>query len=202
MANIGILGGTFDPIHLGHMTLAEEAIKEFGLDQMLFVPNHVPWMKKDRQITDDVHRIEMVKAAISSYERYSLSMVDMEAGGDSYTYRTLEMLKEQYPNDTFYFILGADSLLTIEKWMHPEKIFANAAILAAVRDDCDMDELTVQQQKLVKIYGADIRLLHMKAIDISSTYIRKHFYSEKKAQDMLPKETAAYIKAHGLYGSK
>lgn len=202
MANIGILGGTFDPIHLGHMTLAEEAMKEFGLDQMLFVPNHVPWMKKDRQITDDVHRIEMVKAAISSHERYSVSMVDMEAGGDSYTYRTLEMLKEQYPDDAFYFILGADSLLTIEKWVHPEKIFANASILAAVRDDCDIDELTVQQQKLAKTYGADIRLLHMKAIDISSTYIREHFYDEKKAQDMLPKETAAYIKAHGLYGSK
>ena len=202
MANIGILGGTFDPIHLGHMTLAEEAMKEFGLDQVLFVPNHVPWMKKDRQITDDVHRIEMVKAAISSHERYSLSMVDMEAGGDSYTYRTLEMLKEQYPDDAFYFILGADSLLTIEKWVHPEKIFANASILAAVRDDCDMDELTVQQQKLAKTYGADIRLLHMKAIDISSTYIREHFHDEKKARDMLPKETAAYIKAHGLYGSK
>lgn len=202
MANIGILGGTFDPIHLGHMTLAEEAMKEFGLDQMLFVPNHVPWMKKDRQITDDVHRIEMVKAAISSYERYSLSMVDMEAGGDSYTYRTLEMLKEQYPDDNFYFILGADSLLTIEKWVHPEKIFANASILAAVRDDCDIDELTVQQQKLVKTYDADIRLLHMKAIDISSTYIREHFHDKKRAQDMLPKETAAYIKAHGLYGSK
>lgn len=202
MANIGILGGTFDPIHLGHMTLAEEAMKEFGLDQMLFVPNHVPWMKKDRQITDDVHRIEMVKAAISSHERYSLSMVDMEVGGDSYTYRTLEMLKEQHPNDTFYFILGADSLLTIEKWVHPEKIFANASILAAVRDDCDIDELTVQQRKLVKTYDADIRLLHMKAIDISSTYIREHFHDEKKAQDMLPKETAAYIKAHGLYGSK
>ncbi len=201
MANIGILGGTFDPIHVGHMALAKEAVKEADLQKMLFVPNHVPWMKKDRQITENIHRIEMVKAAIAPHETYELSMVDMEAGGDSYTYRTLEMIKEQYPGDNLYFILGADSLITIEKWVHPEKIFANAIILAAVREQCDLEGLEVQKKRLQERYHADIRLLHMKAIDISSTFIREHFYDDDRARNMVPDKTAKYIERHRLYRS-
>lgn len=199
MAKIGIIGGTFDPIHLGHMALAEAAMREVKIQKVLFVPNHVPWMKKDRFITSETHRIEMVKAAIEDEPAYELSLVDMEAGGDSYTYRTLEMLKERYPEDELYFILGADSLLTIEKWAHPDKIFCNAGILAALRDDCDMEKLSEQKDKLTEQYGADIRLLHMQEIDISSTFIREHFYDDMTVMDMLPGKTADYIRKHQLY---
>lgn len=202
MSKIGIMGGTYDPIHLGHMQLAEQALTEQKLDKIIFVPNHVPWMKKERHITEENHRLEMVRLAIEDHPDYELSLVEIEAGGNSYTYQTLETLKKQRPEDLFYLILGADSLLSIEKWAYPEKIMKNAAILAAVRDDCDMRELSLQKEKLVKQYDARIFLLHMTPVHISSTVIRNAFYKEPEIAKMLPEKVAEYIRQNHLYTSE
>ncbi|MGN0132922.1 MAG: nicotinate-nucleotide adenylyltransferase [Lachnospiraceae bacterium] len=199
MSKIGIMGGTFDPIHNGHMQLAEQAFKQQKLDKILFIPNHIPWMKKDRKITDEVHRLEMVRLAIEAFPSYELSTVEIETGGNSYTFRTLETLRKQYPKDEFYFILGADSLFSIESWVHPEKIMEYAVILVAVRDDCDMQKLTEQSNKLISGYHARIFTLHMPPIDISSTRIREQFYTDQMVEQMLPAKVAAYIREHHLY---
>jgi nicotinate-nucleotide adenylyltransferase len=199
MAKIGIMGGTFDPIHMGHMQLAGQALTELGLDKILFVPNHIPWMKKDREITPQQHRLEMVRLAIEDFPMYELSMVEMETGGLSYTYQTLAHLKKQYPDDTFYFILGADSLLAIEQWMHPEKIMHTAILAAAVRDDCDRQKLAAQQERLVRLYQAQIVLLTMSAIPVSSTKIRAEFYNNPQIAKMLPDKVADYIRYQHLY---
>lgn len=201
MSKIGIMGGTYDPIHLGHMQLAEQALTEQKLDKIIFIPNHVPWMKKERHITEENHRLEMVRLAIEDHPDYELSLVEVEAGGNSYTYQTLETLKKQYPEDVFYLILGADSLLSIEKWVHPEKIMENAAILAAVRDDCDKDMLTKQAHYLTDKYHGQICLLDMPPMDISSTKIRNEFYDNSGIPKMLPEKVAEYIRQNHLYCS-
>lgn len=199
MSKIGIMGGTFDPIHNGHMKLAEQAYIQYSLDKLMFVPNHIPWMKADREITAETHRLEMVRLAIEDFSRYELSMIEIEAGGNSYTYQTLETLKKMLPEDELYFILGADSLFSIENWIHPEKIMANATLLAAVRDDCDNNDLTAQCQKLTHKYGASIFPVSMPPIDISSTRIRACFYRDPEIAKMLPPKVAEYIIRHHLY---
>lgn len=199
MSKIGIMGGTFDPIHIGHIRLAEQALTEAALDFVLFIPNHIPWMKNDRAVTKAEHRVAMVKLAIEDNPAFKLSTVEIDAGGNSYTWQTLAKLKEQYPEDEFYFILGADSLLSIEKWAHPEKIFENAVILAAVRDDCDKAKLKEQKEALAGKYRARIQLLSMPPVAVSSTKIRQEFYTDSQIRELVPEKTAAYIVQNHLY---
>ena len=199
MSKIGIMGGTFDPIHIGHIQLANQALTEKELDFILFVPNHTPWMKHDRAVTKAEHRAAMVELAIEDNPAFKLSTVEIDAGVNSYTWQTLEKLKEQYPEDEFFFILGADSLLSIEKWAHPEKIFINAVILAAVRDDCDKTKLDKQKEKLTEKYHARIQLLSMPPMDVSSTKIRQEFYNDSQIRNLVPEKTATYILQNHLY---
>lgn len=199
MSKIGIMGGTFDPIHIGHMQLAEQALTEKELDFVLFVPNHTPWMKYDRTVTEAEHRAAMVRLAIEDNPAFKLSTVEIDAGGNSYTWQTLETLKEQYPGDEFFFILGADSLLSIEKWANPEKIFKNAVVLAAVRDDCDKEKLEKQKEMLTEKYDARIQLLSMPPISVSSTEIRQEFYTDSRIRKLVPEKTADYILKNHLY---
>ncbi len=201
MSKIGIMGGTFDPIHIGHMQLADQAFKEYELDKILFLPAHIPWMKKDRQITKESHRLEMVRLAIEDFPYYELSLVEIEAGGISYTCQTLETLKKRCPEDEFFFILGADSLLSIDKWVHPEKIMQMAVILAAVRDHCDRNMLEKQRYELINKYHGHIFLLEMPPVHISSTLIRQEFYHDPKIAKMLPEKVAEYIRQNHLYSA-
>lgn len=199
MSKIGIMGGTFDPIHIGHIQLAEQALTESELDSILFIPNHIPWMKQDRTVTKAEHRVAMVKLAIADNPAFRLSTIEIDAGGNSYTWQTLERLRTQYPKDEFSFILGADSLLSIEKWAHPKKIFENAVILAAVRDDCDKEKLEKQKEALIEKYHGEILLLSMPPVAVSSTKIRQEFYNNSQIRKMIPDKVAEYIIQNDLY---
>lgn len=200
MLHIGIMGGTFDPIHLGHIQLAEQALNEVHLDRILFMPNHTPWMKRGRGVLDIEHRLNMVRLGIEGHPSFELSLVEIEAAGDSYTYQTLETLKKDYPKETqFYFIVGADSLFNMEDWVHPELILQNAVILAAVREGHDREALNKQRERLIRLFGGEIRLLSMEQVDISSTRIREEFYRSASVKEMLPKKVAEYIAQHHLY---
>lgn len=202
MAKIGLMGGTFDPIHNGHIALAKQALAEFSLDRILFIPNHCPWMKSGRRIADAKDRIDMVQAAIKDEPRFDISYIEIEAGGNSYTCNTVAQLKKEHPEDSYYFILGADSLFTIDQWLHPEIIFQCVTILVAVRDDCDLDALKIQKEYLESKYKGDIRLMHMQKIEISSTYIREHFYTSENVHQMLPALVYQTIKERQLYRDK
>lgn len=222
MAKIGIMGGTFDPIHNAHIALAKQALTEYDLDKVLVIPNHIPWMKSDRKITPDEDRINMTKLAIKNEEKMEVSLIEIEAGGNSYTYETLQHLKEINPCDELFFIMGADSLLSFEKWKHPESILKNATLLVTVRDDCDFDGLESQKNHLLELFGGDIQFLHMNLMPVSSTLIRDslHQYyvlknSPVKSEDCnnayqfmecndlldsyLPKLVKEYILSHNLY---
>ena len=122
MSKIGIMGGTFDPIHNGHLLIGIQAKEEYDLDQIWYMPNGQPPHKKDHKITDKNHRCNMVKFALEGQKGMIFSDFEIKRPGNTYTAQTLSLLRAAYPQNKFYFILGADSLYEIEQWYHPEQI--------------------------------------------------------------------------------
>ena len=199
MRKVGIMGGTFDPIHNGHLTLAREALKQFELAEVLFMPCGVPYMKSSRKVESGQVRAKMTALAIQGIPEFTLSTIEMEQPGDTYTYETLEYLKKTNPDTEYYFIVGADSLFHMTKWRCPERIFSNCCILAAVRDDktiCDMEDKIAE---LKRLYHADIRLLQIDCMDISSSDIRRKVRSGESVEHEVPEPVRDYIERKGLY---
>lgn len=196
---IGIMGGTFDPIHIGHLLLGEFAFEQFNLDEIWFLPNGNP-PHKDTDEMDTVlgHRVAMVKAAIKGAPHFKLSLHEAKKGVH-YTYKTLLEFHELYPGNEFYFILGADSLFSIEDWKFFREIFPNCKILAAMRDDKDVSDMQKQISYLSEKYGADIELLRAPLLEISSTTIRERAAKGLTVHYMVPDMVADYIKSHHLY---
>ncbi len=199
--DIAILGGTFDPIHNGHLMLAQSAYLQFALDEVWFLPNAKPPHKDPETIGSTIEdRLNMVKLAIAETDYFRLN--DYEARKDtvSYTYETLEALQELYPEHTFSFIIGADSLFSFETWMHPEEIMKRCRILAACREDAGTDRETEQQiQYLNDKYQADIELLTAPHIPVSSTEIRQRRREGLSITGLVPEEVEAYILENKLY---
>lgn len=132
---IGIMGGTFDPIHIGHLILGEAAYEQFGLDEVWFLPAGNPPHKRNRAgQAKDAQRVEMVRRAIASNPHFVLCTKEMKDEGYTYSYRTLEAMRKEHPGTEFYFIIGADSLFYFDEWKNPERICAAAKILVATRD--------------------------------------------------------------------
>lgn len=134
MKRIGIMGGTFDPVHNGHLLLGRQARSEYGLDEIWYMPSHIPPHKKDHRITDGKDRLAMLELALEGIPFFSVSDFEMKREGNTYTAQTLELLKEEYPEDKFYFIIGADSLFQLETWYHPEKVMELTSLLVSGRE--------------------------------------------------------------------
>ncbi len=200
MSDIGILGGTFDPIHNGHLLLGRQALDEYDLDKVWFMPSGQPPHKKDHVITDVSDRCEMVRLAIADEPGFIMSDFEVSRNGYSYTADTIKLLKEEYPDDVFYFIIGADSLFEIETWYHPEEILSEIEILVADREYAG-DHLSVDEQidYLSEKYPCTIERLHCEQVDISSEEIRLLVSDEIEVDDLLPEPVAEYIKTHHLY---
>lgn len=197
---IGIMGGTFDPIHIGHLLLAEFAYEDFGLDQIWFLPNGNPYYKNISDAQDALkHRVEMVRISIDGAPHFHLSLKEASVEQTYYTYQTMRAFREEYPRYEFYFILGADSLFSIEKWKYFKEIFPTCTILAAMRDDKDVDDMQRQIQYLSETYGADIELLRAPLLEISSTTIRERAAQKKSIRYMVPDAVAEYIRTNNLY---
>lgn len=195
---IGILGGTFYPIHKGHMMLAEYALGQYQLDKIWFMPNHMPPHKENRQIADMTkHRVEMVRRAIAPYPQYEVQLYEVEKQDVSYSYKTLEYFKEAYPEDTFYFIIGADSLFAFDTWVKPERIAKACIILAAYRDGKDTGEMEARIEELNARYEGDFRLLKTPNVNISSTQIRE---GEGQLERSVPSKVWNYMRQHHLFG--
>lgn len=199
MRKTGIMGGTFNPIHNGHLALAHKALEQFALDEVLFMPCGVPYMKAGQKVLDGHLRAEMTALAIRDNPRFVLSGLELEQAGNTYTYRTLECLKAADPSAAYYFIVGADSLFHMTQWVHPELIFANCCILAAVRDDKTRDEMEGRIRLLQREYGADIRLLETAQMNISSSDIRRKIAAGASIEGDVPASVRAYIERKGLY---
>ena len=170
---VGIMGGTFDPIHIGHLILGESAYQQFSLDKILFMPSGNPPHKINRDGgASNEERVEMVRRAIESNDHFELSLVEMHEQGYVYTKETLRRLTERNPDTDYFFILGADSLFNFETWKEPQEICRLCTILVAVRDHLPMPELDEQIEYLSEKYHADIRKLQSLNIDIASSTIR------------------------------
>ncbi len=194
----GVLGGTFNPVHMGHVLLADAAARELRLDRTLLIPAGIPPHKQAPELAADRHRLAMCKLAAAQIRGGQVSDLELRRGGKSYTCRTLEMLKEQYPADTLYLICGGDMFLTLQDWKRPETIFQLAVICAAARQGIAHAQMQAQQTRL-EAMGARIQLLEVSLPPWSSTDIRQRIGAGHPVDGMLPAPVAAYILNNRLY---
>jgi nicotinate-nucleotide adenylyltransferase len=195
--NIGVLGGTFDPIHIGHLIVAEEARIKLGLKEVLFVPAGQPWLKRDRNITLAVHRVEMVRRAIADNPHFKLCILEVEHAGPSYTVDTLTMLQKQLGSEaSLFFILGRDTLAELPLWKEPQKLVQLCRLVVVPRlGSRDLKHLeTAIPGLLDKVIQLD-----MPVIGISSSEIRQRITQGLPIRYLVPKEVGEYIVEHELY---
>ena len=195
---LGIMGGTFDPIHYGHLLIAQTAAEEFDLDRVIFLPTGKSPHKLSDQVTDPAVRCEMVQLAIQGNPAFTISTLEAENTEVNYTYQTLLAFRRMYPDTHFYFIMGEDSLDDFAGWKNPAGICRTASILVAVRDD-DTSGAAAKIADARVLYTADIHLLHASVFSVSSRYIRQRIRNVKNVRYLIQKEVEAFIRNHSLY---
>ena len=196
---VGILGGTFDPIHTGHLILAEEACEAFSLDYVLIMPNGNPPHKAGQVHASMAQRTRMAELAVADNPHLRVSDFERTPQDYHYTYETLEFLTEKNPDTDYYFILGADSLMLFHTWKEPQRICDRCLILAAVRDAMRPLELESSIEAPNKRFGARIYPLSTTNIDISSNMIREKVQNRRSIRYYVPAPVEAYIYTEGLY---
>lgn len=199
MKKIGIMGGTFNPIHFGHLFLAENAYEQLGLDKVWFIPSKNPPHKRKPEDITEQQRIDMIQLAIQENPHFELSTLELEREGITYTADTMKILREQNPDIAYYFIIGADSLFLMDQWYQPQVIFDNCAIAAANRDNADQSALEKQVQLLKKQFNANIILIDMPTMQVSSCNIRERVAERKSIRYYLPGSVREYIESKHLY---
>lgn len=196
---IGILGGTFDPIHNAHLLLGESAREQFGLDRVIFIPNNLAHLPNRIEVASGENRYQMVKMAIKDNPYFTCSRIEIDKDGGTYTYNTIQELKLMYPGDELFLILGGDSVIGIDNWYMAKELLQSCTILAAVREDDDLAALDKKRKELGDQFGADIRLLKFNRIDISATEVRNRVRTGRSIRYMVPDEVIEFLCIKGLY---
>lgn len=187
---IGVLGGTFDPIHLGHFSLAQIAYEELNLDKVILIPANYPWLKRPQTLTDSFHRINMINLLIKNYSWLELSNIDVLRGGNSYTKDTLEELKIIFSNETkMYLIIGSDSFHDFSKWKNTKRILELADVVIAKRPKFEIKANDLQHFKM----------LNSSMLDISSTIVREKIKKGLSTSKLITLEVKNYINNNKLY---
>ncbi len=197
---IGIMGGTFDPIHIGHLILGEKAYEQLGLKKVLFMPSGNPPHKQFRpgRATDE-QRVEMVRRAIRDNPHFELSLAEMYEDGYSYTYRTLERMNREHGDEEYYFIMGGDSLFTFEQWKEPERICQNCKIVIALRDHVPAEKFDQEIKRVSEKFQGEFIRLNTLNIDISSAYIRERISAKETIRYYVPASVMEYIYQNQIY---
>lgn len=197
---IGISGGTFDPIHLGHLIIAEKARECLMLEKVVFIPTGDPPHKEGMNVTDAVHRYNMVCEAISTNPDFEASRIEVDRLGFSYTIDTLTELKSTFDEDSrFFFITGADVVYELLTWKEYEKVFAMCEFAAVMRPGFEKDDVLNRIKSLKERFGAEICLIDIPLIGISSTLIRDNIVNGRSVKYLIPERVERYIYKHGLY---
>ena len=199
MKRYGMMGGTFNPIHLAHLYIAYEAKENLNLDKVIFMVAGNPPHKKESSVIDSNYRYDMVKMAIKDYSGFEISDYEIKKQGYSYTYETLKYLKGDEGDVEVFFIAGADSLMDIEKWKNTKEVLNNCTFVVFNRGEFNRETLKSQKEYLENKYQAEIVLLDIMSIDISSTIIRKRIKEEKRVDFFLPNKVLEYINYNNLY---
>ena len=197
---IGVFGGTFDPIHNGHLALVDAALRHFGLDRVLLMPGHVTPFKQDSLVTSPEDRLAMVRLAARGNPRLEVSTLELDRGGVSYTVDTLEALRAQRPGDELWLLLGLDSLREFGRWRRARDILSLATVATLRRPGT-----TLPEGDLPGLDAADTALLRKNVADgdcpdISSSDIRRRIAAGLPLDGLLPEAVSAYIRRRGLYG--
>lgn len=196
------MGGSFNPVHIGHLTLAEWARSEAGLDEVWLIPAGMPYMKPSGQLLPGWERLHMTELAIADNAGLRCLDIEISRTGDTYSYETLEQLNRDYPDCEFFFILGADCLFSMENWRHPQRLFASCTVIAASRGDIPMDRLREKRVDLEHRYGGKIELLPFLNLSISSTIIRERIRMGASVRYMVPDKVLEYMEEKGFYREK
>ena len=191
---VGVMGGTFDPIHHGHLVAASEVQSWFDLDEVVFVPTGAPWQKSDREVSPAEHRYLMTVIATASNPRFRVSRVDIDRGGPTYTIDTLRDLHEQLPDAELYFITGADALGDIFTWRDVDELFGLAHFVGCTRPGYEMGAETLQG-----IPTDRVTIVEIPALAISSTECRERTAKGEPIWYLVPDGVVQYVAKHGLY---
>lgn len=186
------MGGTFDPIHIGHLVCAEEALWQFELDEVIWVPAGSPWQKREVSPAED--RYAMVVRSTSSRPKFSVSRLEMDRRGPTYTLDTLKAFRAFYGDRAeLFFVTGADAVLQILSWKDPEAVLDAAHFIGATRPNFDLGSMDLQK------YGDRVTIMNIPGLDISSTEIRRRVAEGRPIRYLVPDEVAEYIESRGLY---
>jgi nicotinate-nucleotide adenylyltransferase len=202
---IGVFGGSFDPVHIGHLLAAECCREQAGLDRVLFVPAAIQPHKQHRQLASGQHRLEMLSLATGGHDAFAVSSDELDRGGVSYTVDTLERLTARHPGDELLLVLGPDAVLGLPSWREPRRIVELAEIIAVERESLDDLAGTVSRAALEPLLGRE-RLecmiagrVRLPAIGIRSSDLRAAVSAGKSIRYRTPRAVEQYIAAHGLY---
>lgn len=198
---IGVMGGSFDPVHQGHVNLARDAMEQARLDQVLMVPARLQPFKQDRTPASGEDRMEMLRLALLEDPKIEPCDYELQHEGVSYTYLTLRGIQEQYgPDSRLYFIIGTDSLLKLDTWMHAEELLTRYSYAVGSRPGYRDDELKAHRQMLQEKYGTEIILIHNRQFDVSATELREMIAAgEELPEELIPATVKEYIRENGLY---
>jgi nicotinate-nucleotide adenylyltransferase len=195
---LGVLGGTFDPVHRGHLALAVAARAELGLDRVLFVPAGQQWRKGDRSIASGERRLAMLRLALEGEGAFEVVTLELEREGPSYTADTLEALGRQRPNEELFFILGEDALVDLPNWVRPGRIQELATLVVARRAGADPNDVEEAARRVPGLLERVV-WLKMLPVEVSATEVRERVRRGLWIGDLVPPGVEAYIREHGLY---
>ncbi|HHV46933.1 MAG TPA: nicotinate-nucleotide adenylyltransferase [Tissierellia bacterium] len=196
---IGIMGGTFDPIHNGHLLMAEYSRIQFNLDKVLFIPTGIPPHKEHAKILPNKYRYDMVLLAINSNENFFLSTIEMDRKETTYTIDTINLLKSLYKDVDFYFIMGSDSLLQIHEWKDYKKLLGLCNFVVAKRPGYNNSNLDRLIEELSSSCNSSIYTLEASLLDISSSEIRNRVSKNLPISYLVPESVERYIYKNNLY---
>lgn len=200
MKKVAIFGGSFDPVHNGHISLAKDAADEVGLDELIFMPAYIQPFKQGHDTTECNHRFAMLRAVTEEDTRFAVSNYELRTRGISYTYKMLRAVKAAYDvDDRLYFMCGTDSFLNIEIWKEAEELLENYYYIIGVRPGYKEVELDETIKRIHAEHGTSIVKIHNRRIDVSSTEVRKKLANDENVNGMIPSYIKWYIKANGLY---
>jgi nicotinate-nucleotide adenylyltransferase len=198
-----IMGGTFDPIHFGHLAAAEEVRQSLGCDKVIFIPSGNPPHKKERELTSSEHRYAMTRLAVESNPFFEVSDIEINRNGFSYTLDTIKELYEIYGNEIeLLFITGADALLEIETWYKVEELLKLCGFAAVTRPGYNKSKLEQKLHQLKSKYNSELHIVDVPGLNISSTDIRSRLQQDLSIRYLVPDQVVDYIYNHGLYRSE
>lgn len=196
-ARIGIMGGTFDPVHNGHLVIARSAAEQLGLDRVLFIPAGNPYFKQDQEVTPASQRADMVALAIADDSLFALDLCEIERMGITYTADTLEELAQRYEGAQLFFIMGTDSAITLPGWKRADDVARLCTIVVAKRPGQSTEH--VRESLAASPIDFDVMYLDVPQVDVSSTQVREGIACGRDVSDMIPVPVGTYIAQAGLY---